>query len=68
MTDTKITMKAARVNADYTLEEASELLGITTNMLWRWEQNPENIPIKYKDKIEEVYRMPIDNIVFLNKN
>lgn len=66
MTDTKISMKAARVNAGYTLDEASELLGITTNMLWRWEQKPENIPIKYIYTIEEVYKMPIDNILFNN--
>ena len=68
MTDTRISMKAARVNAGYTLDEASELLGITTNMLWRWEQNPENIPIKYIYAIEETYKMPIDNIIFLSMN
>ena len=68
MTDTKISMKAARVNAGYTLDEASKLLGITTNMLWRWEQKPENIPIKYIYTIEEVYKMPIDNILFLSTN
>lgn len=68
MGDKKISLKAARVNADLTIEEAADLMGISTNKLWRWEQNPEIIPIAFKDTIESIYNMPIDNIIFLNEN
>lgn len=64
----KVTMKAARVNAGLTIHQASEKIGVSENMLWRWEQNPEIVPIKYKDIIEKTYNMPIDNIIFLNQN
>ena len=64
----KISLKAARVNAGYTLDEAADLMGISTNKLWRWEQNPEIIPIAFKDTIQDTYHMSIDNIIFLSRN
>lgn len=60
----QITLKAARVNADLTVKNASKQLGISPTTLIKWERNPGNLtPIQQK-KIQEVYQFPTDNIFF----
>lgn len=65
---TQISLKAARVNANLTLEEASKQLGISRNTLMNWEKKPWIISALYMDKISEVYEIKIDDINFLPKN
>lgn len=38
----KISLKAARVNAELNQQEAAELLGIDVSTLIRWEKEPAN--------------------------
>lgn len=61
----KISLKAARINANLTQAEAAEKMKVSVNMLWRWEQNPSIVPVKYLKDIEQAYNMPYDNIDFL---
>ena len=66
----RITLRAARVNAGLTLPEASKLIGVHEWTLRQYEKNncvPRWSVIK---KIEEVYGIPVSNIILepeLNK-
>lgn len=60
----KITLKAARVNAGFTLKEAAKLLGICETTLIRWEKNPSIVQSGYHKIISEVYKYPSDFIIF----
>ena len=61
---TKISLKAARVNANLTLINAAKQLGIEKDTLIKWEKNPDRVQPRYQKIISEVYSMPIDNIFF----
>lgn len=69
MIDTKgqiqITLRAARVNAELTVVEASKALGIGKEKLLKWEHNPGQITVLDQQKISEVYGLPLDFIKFL---
>ena len=58
----KITLKAARVNAELTLDEVAELIGKSKQSIENWENG--KTPIKYSDllKLSEVYEMPVEYI------
>lgn len=60
----KISLKAARVNANLTLKQASKLIGVDESTLIRWEKHPENVKPKYHKKISDVYQYPLDYIFF----
>ena len=64
----KISLKAARVNANMTILEAAEKLGIGKDSLINWEKEPWNISALYQRKISEVYGLPIDMINFFPTN
>ena len=59
MTEPKITLKAARVNADLTQDETAERMGKSKQTIVNWENG--KTPIKYVDlmKLSEIYSMPI---------
>ncbi len=59
-----ITLKAARVNAGLTLAEASKLFGINKDTLSKYERDSTNVPRPFMMKIEEVYKIPLENIFF----
>lgn len=65
---TKISLKAARVNADLTLTEAAKKLDINRNTLIKREKEPWMISALYMDKISKAYNISIDNINFLPKD
>lgn len=68
MNEIKISIKAARVNAGYTIVEAAKKLGISPSTLVSWEKNPEKISAANQEKIGVVYRISTDNIIFLPKH
>lgn len=68
MNDLKITLKAARVNAGLTLEEAAKTLGISRSTLISWEKHPEKINALYQSKISDAYCINTDNIIFLSED
>ena len=58
----KITLKAARVNAELTLDDVAEIIGKSKQSIENWENG--KTPIKYSDllKLSELYEMPIQYI------
>lgn len=61
----QITLKAARVNAGYTQEEAAKLLGVSVSTLKNWEKSltfPKQPQIL---AICNLYGVAYDNIIFL---
>ncbi|GIN73994.1 hypothetical protein J14TS2_44690 [Bacillus sp. J14TS2] len=60
----KITLKAARVNAGLKLVEAAELFGINKDTLSKYEKDSTNVPRSFFIKIEQFYRIPVENIFF----
>ena len=62
MTELKITLKAARVNAEMTQDEAAERIGKSKQTIVNWEKGIASI--KYCDllKLSEIYDMPIEYI------
>ena len=58
----KITLKAARVNAELTLDEVAEIVGKSKQSIENWENG--KTPIKYSDllKLSEIYEMPVEYI------
>lgn len=63
----KISLKAARVNAGLTIKNAAPLLGIGKDTLIKWEREPWKVNVLYQNKISKVYKIPIDQIIFLPK-
>jgi transcriptional regulator with XRE-family HTH domain len=62
MIEPKITLKAARVNAELTLDDVAEIIGKSKQSIENWENG--KTPIKYSDllKLSELYEMPIEYI------
>lgn len=60
----KISLRAARVNANLTIREAAKKLGIGKDTLMKWEKAPDRVQPRYQKVISEVYQMPIDDIFF----
>lgn len=60
-----ITLKAARANKGYNLDEAAALLGITKQTLCRWENQKTYPTVDKIKKIEEVYELTYNDINFL---
>lgn len=66
--DFKISLKAARVNADMTQKEAAKLLNVDKTTIASWENgktHPDYIKAK---KLSKVYGIPLDYINFPSKN
>ena len=62
MIEPKITIKAARVNAELTLDDVAERIGKSKQSNENWENG--KTPIKYSDllKLSEIYEMPVKYI------
>lgn len=64
----KVTLKAARVNTQMTQKIAAEAIGVTEDTISNWERSksfPDAMQIK---KIENVYHIAYNDIIFLPKN
>ena len=64
MTELKISLKAARVNAELTILKAAKALGIGKDTLIKWEKNSGLVNPIWQNRISKVYNMPIDYIFF----
>lgn len=65
MDNVKLTLKAARVNAGLTQEEAGRRIGVSKDVISNWERGisyPDVIELR---KIEEAYHVPYNNLIFL---
>ena len=61
----KMTLKAARVNKGYTQERAAELLDVTKDIVSNWERFITYPDVKDVKKIEKVYGVTYNDIIFL---
>lgn len=60
----RISLKAARVNAGFSQQEAAKMLGISKATLQNYEAGSTVPDILMSRKIEEVYHFPADYIFF----
>ena len=60
----RISLKAARINADLTIIEAAKEIGIGKDTLIKWEKTPDRVDTRYQKLISKAYGFPIDNIFF----
>lgn len=63
-----ITLKAARVNAGLTQQEAAKTLGITRGTLANYEMGRTKPDIEMAKRMAELYGIPVDNLLFLPTN
>lgn len=64
----KITIKAARVNANLTQSELAERLGVTKQTIFNWEKGAYEPTIGQARKLSEVCGVPLDNIILPSKS
>lgn len=57
-----ISLRAARVNAELSIEEAGKLIGVHPNTVMNWETKRTKVKEYAKPKISEVYQLPIEMI------
>ncbi len=64
----QVTLRAARANVNLTQREAADKIGVTVDTVSNWEHAksfPNALQIR---RIEEVYGVPYDNLIFLPNN
>ena len=62
----RVSLKAARINAELTQREVSKIMGINVSTLVNWENGKTSPGIEQFSKLCEIYECPIDTI-FLPK-
>lgn len=60
----KLTLRAARVNSGLRLVDAAKLFGVNKDTLSKYEKDSTDVPRSFFIKIEEIYRVPVENIFF----
>ena len=60
----KLTLKAARVNAGFTVKEAAEAIGVKEDTLYRWEAWKSSPKISPAVKLAKLYGLTVDDIDF----
>ena len=61
----KLSLKALRINANVSVEEAARIADVTTNTIYRWENNQEifrKASIEAIAKLVEAYGASMDNL------
>lgn len=61
----KITLKAARTNLGYTQKQAAAKLHISKDCLSNWERGKSFPDVPALKRIEKVYGVPYNDIIFL---
>ena len=64
----KLTLKAARINCNLTQQEAANKIGVTIDTIGNWERAKSFPNALHIRRIEEVYGVPYDNLIFLPGN
>lgn len=64
----RISLKAARMNACLTQQEAADKIGVTVDTIGNWERAKSFPNALHILRIEEVYGIPYSNLSFLPKN
>lgn len=61
----KITLRAARVNANLQQKTAAAKLGVSNRTLGNWENGKTQVPANKIAAICELYQLHYDNLIFL---
>lgn len=61
----KVTLKAARVNANLTQEEAAKLIGVSPSVIVAWENGLYLPTIKRLSAILNAYHVGFDDVIFM---
>ena len=61
----KVTLKVAREARGLTQKEAAALIGVSADTLSNYERGKSYPDVSILRKIEEVYKIPYDRIIFL---
>lgn len=61
----KITLRAARVNAGMSQKIAAERIGVNPATLGKWEAQKGSPSIEQAQRLCNLYRVPISDIIFL---
>lgn len=64
----KVNLKAARINVNLGQKEAASALGIAPETLANWERGKSFPNVPQITKIEELYHVKYDDIIFLPEN
>jgi DNA-binding XRE family transcriptional regulator len=64
----KISLKAARTNAELSQKAAAKILGVSNKTLHSWENGETSPSAKYIDAICDLYKLSYDDINFLPTN
>lgn len=63
----KMTLKAARVNAGLSQKEAGKRLNVSEDVVSNWERGLSFPDVIQLEKIERVYNVSYNNLIFLPK-
>lgn len=63
----KLTMKAARVNANMTQEEAGKAIGVSKDVISNWERGVSYPNVMELRRIEQAYQVTYNDLIFLPK-
>lgn len=61
----KLTLKAARINAGFTQKQAAALLDVSKDSISNWERGKTYPDVLVLKRIEKLYNIPYDDIIFL---
>lgn len=62
----KITLKAARINAGFTQDNAAKEIGVSSDTIRNWETGKTFPNIEQVKKILNLYNADIDDVIFLS--
>lgn len=60
--DFTISLKAARINAELTVERASEEIGVSKQTILNWEMGKTDPSISQFKKMSDLYRIPLTHL------
>lgn len=64
----RISLAAARVNAELTQKDVCSALGISPPTLVSWEKGITSPTAENAQKLAELYKLDLDNIIFCRKS
>ncbi|HFX4067113.1 TPA: helix-turn-helix transcriptional regulator [Streptococcus pyogenes] len=65
---TQITLKAARINAGYTLKQVAGAVGKNPQTISKYEKDSSDISLGLLQKLSSLYGVTIDNLFFRQKS
>ena len=60
----RISLAAARVNAEFTQSEVAKMLHVSPNTVVAWEKGKTEPSISQARTLSELYKIPLDSIIF----